>query len=108
MIRRPPRSTRTDTLFTYTTLFRSPRRNDFRDGARDRRPRRPHLQGHSLWRADRRRGALFAASALQVARASARGDRHWAETPADGLARADRGRRQVGGEPCRESVWACV
>src|SRR3546814_5531535 len=34
MIRRPPRSTRTDTLFPYTTLFRSPalhpsgRRND--------------------------------------------------------------------------------
>src|SRR3546814_5775010 len=30
MIRRPPRSTRTDTLFPYTTLFRSCR------GARDR------------------------------------------------------------------------
>src|SRR3546814_1359177 len=29
MIRRPPRSTRTDTLFPYTTLFRSPR-NPFR------------------------------------------------------------------------------
>src|SRR3546814_17014598 len=34
MIRRPPRSTRTDTLFPYTTLFRSqpnppPRRNAF-------------------------------------------------------------------------------
>src|SRR3546814_17858274 len=29
MIRRPPRSTRTDTLFPYTTLFRSPRRRDF-------------------------------------------------------------------------------
>src|SRR3546814_6141116 len=30
MIRRPPRSTRTDTLFPYTTLFRSPEvaRND--------------------------------------------------------------------------------
>src|SRR3546814_15362154 len=28
MIRRPPRSTRTDTLFPYTTLFRSPKRND--------------------------------------------------------------------------------
>src|SRR3546814_3186209 len=27
MIRRPPRSTRTDTLFPYTTLFRSRRRN---------------------------------------------------------------------------------
>src|SRR3546814_20590741 len=28
MIRRPPRSTRTDTLFPYTTLFRSPCRCD--------------------------------------------------------------------------------
>src|SRR3546814_13786316 len=28
MIRRPPRSTRTDTLFPYTTLFRSHREND--------------------------------------------------------------------------------
>src|SRR3546814_11058512 len=27
MIRRPPRSTRTDTLFPYTTLFRSRRKN---------------------------------------------------------------------------------
>src|SRR3546814_10433395 len=27
MIRRPPRSTRTDTLFPYTTLFRSPDRH---------------------------------------------------------------------------------
>src|SRR3546814_15306129 len=35
MIRRPPRSTRTDTLFPYTTLFRSPR---FRTGTWRRRP----------------------------------------------------------------------
>src|SRR3546814_18378101 len=28
MIRRPPRSTRTDTLFPYTTLFRSRRRRE--------------------------------------------------------------------------------
>src|SRR3546814_11959033 len=28
MIRRPPRSTRTDTLFPYTTLFRSPSQNN--------------------------------------------------------------------------------
>src|SRR3546814_10311456 len=28
MLRRPPRSTRTDTLFPYTTLFRSPERLD--------------------------------------------------------------------------------
>src|SRR3546814_3579943 len=33
MIRRPPRSTRTDTLFPYTTLFRS-----FRDDNRRHRP----------------------------------------------------------------------
>src|SRR3546814_11533792 len=32
MIRRPPRSTRTDTLFPYTTLFRS-RPGERRDGA---------------------------------------------------------------------------
>src|SRR3546814_7772344 len=31
MIRRPPRSTRTDTLFPYTTLFRSPLQNFFLD-----------------------------------------------------------------------------
>src|SRR3546814_14284583 len=30
MIRRPPRSTRTDTLFPYTPLFRSPLRHVFR------------------------------------------------------------------------------
>src|SRR3546814_10876958 len=30
MIRRPPRSTRTDTLFPYTTLFRSRRRDEQR------------------------------------------------------------------------------
>src|SRR3546814_14167966 len=29
MIRRPPRSTRTDTLFPYTTLFRSPGNDRF-------------------------------------------------------------------------------
>src|SRR3546814_20039394 len=33
MIRRPPRSTRTDTLFPYTTLFRSPSRRWPRLGA---------------------------------------------------------------------------
>src|SRR3546814_7216538 len=30
MIRRPPRSTRTDTLFPYTTLFRSPHQETMR------------------------------------------------------------------------------
>src|SRR3546814_11141002 len=62
MIRRPPRSTRTDTLFPYTTLFRSPaaagvlRRHRAADGdglhgARDvllHPPRRAHLAPRHL------------------------------------------------------------
>src|SRR3546814_3942235 len=50
MIRRPPRSTRTDTLFPYTTLFRSPppvRRPrspvKFQQPGYDRRGERPAL-----------------------------------------------------------------
>src|SRR3546814_5620813 len=35
MIRRPPRSTRTDTLFPYTTLFRSPAVCGFALGLRE-------------------------------------------------------------------------
>src|SRR3546814_4439760 len=38
MIRRPPRSTRTDTLFPYTTLFRS--RFEVRHDLQPRRPRK--------------------------------------------------------------------
>src|SRR3546814_17696726 len=44
MIRRPPRSTRTDTLFPYTTLFRSQRRRPNRK-AQDRRSASPHGYG---------------------------------------------------------------
>src|SRR3546814_20387862 len=43
MIRRPPRSTRTDTLFPYTTLFRSYARHLRHDSAR-----RPVIVGHLL------------------------------------------------------------
>src|SRR3546814_4269839 len=43
MIRRPPRTTRTDTLFPYTTLFRSRRRGEIarRHRQRAQRPRDP-------------------------------------------------------------------
>src|SRR3546814_8179396 len=38
MKRRPPRSTRTDTLFPYTTLFRSSRKDvDAEEGVQDRK-----------------------------------------------------------------------
>src|SRR3546814_3562052 len=66
MIRRPPRSTRTDTLFPYTTLFRSstittrgPRATTIR-GVRTDRPRR--VLGHTL---DRRGPVVIAWDAIQ-------------------------------------------
>src|SRR3546814_17121706 len=68
MLRRPPRSTRTDTLFPYTTLFRSNgdvRRRTSSDGRRDPRPlaterksgrvrRRPYRSGTAPRRGHRR------------------------------------------------------
>src|SRR3546814_11574733 len=53
MIRRPPRSTRTDTLFPYTTLFRSA-------GASA-----SHLTGRSPARLGRRRSAPLSRSPTQ-------------------------------------------
>src|SRR3546814_13527490 len=44
MIRRPPRSTRTDTLFPYTTLFRSPSSKPF-----PRRQNRCVIKGWWNW-----------------------------------------------------------
>src|SRR3546814_3852411 len=49
MIRRPPRSTRTDTLFPYTTLFRSAdaRRRHGRDAGHAAAQERPHPRPHA-------------------------------------------------------------
>src|SRR3546814_3425879 len=56
MIRRPPRSTRTDTLFPYTTLFRSGRPEHLVEAVHaDRRPvglRRGVEEGQDLVLAD--------------------------------------------------------
>src|SRR3546814_740990 len=61
MIRRPPRSTRTDTLFPYTTLFRSVARSGpgarRGAGADGHRRRLPHLQRADDGRPPGRRGA---------------------------------------------------
>src|SRR6056297_4184298 len=47
MIRRPPRSTRTDTLFPYTTLFRSSTRHlSFGGGHLQCEIQRPAIQTH--------------------------------------------------------------
>src|SRR3546814_378994 len=42
MIRRPPRSTRTDTLFPYTTLFRSTAGGKQKDGGKYRQGKAGH------------------------------------------------------------------
>src|SRR3546814_2293369 len=51
MIRRPPRSTRTDTLFPYTTLFRSPARSSNSDSWKNkpRTPGRNHVYQTTAW-----------------------------------------------------------
>src|SRR3546814_6579912 len=60
MIRRPPRSTRTDTLFPYTTLFRSrflgvlPRHHPIPDRWGSVRTKRGRGPGHSPRRRRRR------------------------------------------------------
>src|SRR3546814_7114771 len=64
MIRRPPRSTRTDTLFPYTTLFRSARTALVAARARD----------------DERGGALSLGHLPQHRRPARAG---WAERPRD-------------------------
>src|SRR3546814_18377034 len=70
MIRRPPRSTRTDTLFPYTTLFRShgPRRfGEFRF----RRHRRVSRRGDAAagkWMAGTKRGHYLTVAHLDQAR----------------------------------------
>src|SRR3546814_20616552 len=56
MIRRPPRSTRTDTLFPYTTLFRS---GAFRSGASPARTRCGRGRGRSRIKQVPRVGAVF-------------------------------------------------
>src|SRR3546814_3610056 len=88
MIRRPPRSTRTDTLFPYTTLFRS--------AAVDARGFEPHRLQPPDQIADR---AFLADRAGRAALKLVGGER------ADGLgevrgvdARLRRGRRGDGGE----------
>src|SRR3546814_6505527 len=58
MLRRPPRSTRTDTLFPYTTLFRS-----------DRRPRAVRLERSSC---QSERGKTFEVRRFEVESAERR------------------------------------
>src|SRR3546814_8945875 len=77
MIRRPPRSTRTDTLFPYTTLFRSllpkPSHWAARGGARRPQPR-SLMRRLGLAQIERLGHAL--AALIELARARRRRRRH--------------------------------
>src|SRR3546814_5345657 len=88
MLRRPPRSTRTDTLFPYTTLFRSRERVRARCTARPRRGDRGRFLHRLLgfpWAADRRRARnrvriMDALAAVRSRdRASLRSEEHTSE-----------------------------
>src|SRR3546814_8589841 len=72
MIRRPPRSTRTDTLFPYTTLFRSPHSSRWPAGAVERHHAEPAARC-------RRRGAGAGRAAAARHRARGRSEEHTSE-----------------------------
>src|SRR3546814_4534068 len=72
MIRRPPRSTRTDTLFPYTTLFRSVVRGSAPERrAADHRPHRPAAPGARRRRPARARPADLRRRDVHARRAAA-------------------------------------
>src|SRR3546814_15473325 len=58
MIRRPPRSTRTDTLFPYTTLFRSWESAPPQASPAGRSPRRPRVRSSDVARPHAARCAI--------------------------------------------------
>src|SRR3546814_20112496 len=107
MIRRPPRSTRTDTLFPYTTLFRSLARALLFEFEQ------LHMAAHALARADGGEEADLVAAIVDAhldafdpgpvgARAEHRDQRERQETVRD---RAAEGReREIGRASCRERV----
>src|SRR3546814_3246027 len=86
MIRRPPRSTRTDTLFPYTTLFRSPprrgpcRRHSRHGGSHPRHARRrsPCCRGREGASASRAAGRCRAGGDRSTAR-QGRSEEHTSE-----------------------------
>src|SRR3546814_14006442 len=126
MIRRPPRSTRTDTLFPYTTLFRSflrPRNGGYKNAERVAPQRiggaRRHLRDGQYGRPARgldQTGVLIAPLGPGDAKAVLRGPDHARYIDRD-LDLADLGEgiivsrmivEQIGRESCRERVCSYV
>src|SRR3546814_2212364 len=76
MLRRPPRSTRTDTLFPYTTLFRSGRQPTRRGAGRDGRT---HRRGRGRRRHDSRGRRIFRVPRDHVGLILGRSEEHTSE-----------------------------
>src|SRR3546814_10711581 len=75
MIRRPPRSTRTDTLFPYTTLFRS---RQVQQAVSRQRPQSRGLgEEKVLWPAEAEPQAIVPFRGLSIAGV----ERSWADVP---------------------------
>src|SRR3546814_11259105 len=107
MIRRPPRSTLTDTLFPYTTLFRSGNvtvagRRALLVEASALDHDRPLAKALGFWAAiDGQRDAVDAAlDALRLTQL--------ADVPAGLLSTGQRRREEIGNASCRERVWQYV
>src|SRR3546814_9658409 len=84
MIRRPPRSTRPDTLFPYTTLFRSDWPQDSETGSADRgcwsRPSSSHHRSARPWRASAARNTRKSSRRHAASnRAACRSEEHTSE-----------------------------
>src|SRR3546814_11597018 len=106
MIRRPPRSTRTDTLFPYTTLFRSGRKEAPDAAVGDRRGETTLAQEQQGSQQDTSQGdgarsdfqaVLGFAAGMAAAMRQHIGQR-WRDQG------ADEGRQQIGRATCRERV----
>src|SRR3546814_14322552 len=74
MIRLPPRSTRTDTLVPYTTLFRSPRVRRIDDAKVEMRIERGKI-GINVSQRARIVGIVFAAHAVRIDREAGKAGR---------------------------------
>src|SRR3546814_20073658 len=105
MIRRPPRSTRTDTLFPYTTVWRAVRSSvhraerrrirERRDAQEQRLDRQQHLRD-----VRQRQQKLAGFDAPRLARETVDLYRALVDTDQRGAGHAELGRA-----PCRERVW---
>src|SRR3546814_19512784 len=104
MIRRPPRSTRTDTLFPYTTLFRSPAGPKHRERVDPQRPSAEFIDTKARTKSETFPSRLPHAPAKVINAISDPVWRNWGlvNTPTAG-AKGARG-SEIGRAACRERV----